>query len=97
MHIPRTGLARAISKMGYCSRSAAAQKISAGEVSVNGRIVHDPERAVQIPRDRIEIDGQLLYAVRKVYVMLDKPRGVVPTASHEKHQRTLYQLLPQSI
>jgi 23S rRNA pseudouridine2605 synthase len=97
MQIRRTGLARALSKLGYCSRSAAVQTISPGNVTVNGRIVRDPERAVRIGRDRIEIDSQMLVAAPKVFFMLNKPRGVVTTASDEKQRKTVYELLANDV
>src|SRR5436309_2087926 len=56
--LKRVGLARAISKLGYCSRSRAAQLIAAGRVKWNGTVRRDPETPVHLEKDRIEIDGQ---------------------------------------
>ena len=39
----RIGLARALSKLGYCSRSKAAELIRAGRVKLNGCLQRDPE------------------------------------------------------
>jgi 23S rRNA pseudouridine2605 synthase len=97
MQVRRTGLARALSKLGYCSRSAAFEKIRGGEVSVNGRVVRNPEQPVQIGRDRIAVEGQMLGAARKVYFMMNKPRGVVTTASDEKQRKTVCDLLAKEI
>jgi len=97
VQIRRTGLARALSKLGYCSRSLAAEKISAGEVKLNGRVVRDPETSIHIGRDRIEVEGESLNAARKIYLLLNKPRGVITTASDEKQRRTVYGLLTNSI
>lgn len=86
----RVGIARAISKAGYCSRSDAAQLVAAGRVALNGCIVRDFEAAVQPGRDRIEIDGQPLAAAARHYLLLNKPRGLVTTARDEQGRDTVY-------
>jgi 23S rRNA pseudouridine2605 synthase len=93
----RIGLARALSKLGYCSRSKAFDLIRAGRVLLNGGIYRDPEAPVRWERDRIEVDGQRLAAHAKVYVMLNKPRGVVTTASDEKGRETVYAHLNEGL
>ena len=93
----RIGLARALSKLGYCSRSRAFDLIRAGRVGLNGRICHDPEAPVRSEHDRIEVDGQELTARAKVYLMLNKPRGVVSTASDEQGRETVYGYLDEDL
>ncbi len=93
----KVGLARALSKLGYCSRSRAAELIAAGRVKWNGAVRRDPETPVHIGKDRIEIDGQPLANSSKIYLTLNKPRGVVTTAADEKGRETVYAYLPKDL
>jgi 23S rRNA pseudouridine2605 synthase len=93
----RVGLARALSKLGYCSRSQAAALIRAGRVRLNGAARRDPETPAHLERDRIEVDGLAIAAASKIYLMLNKPRGVVTTASDEKDRPTVYSLLDAAL
>jgi 23S rRNA pseudouridine2605 synthase len=87
------GLGRALSKAGYCSRSRAAELIRAGRVSLNGMIRYDPETPVSGKHDQIAVDGSLLEPKEKIYLMMNKPRGVLTTASDEKGRDTVYGVL----
>jgi len=93
----RVGLARALSKQGYCSRSEAAKLIRAGRVRLNGVTRLDPETSVRLERDRIEVDREPVAAETRIYVMLNKPRGVVTTASDESGRQTVYSLLGKNL
>ncbi len=95
--LKKVGLARALSKLGYCSRSRAAELIAAGRVKLNGAVRRDPEMPVHLGKDRIEIDGQPLAGSAKIYLALNKPRGVVTTASDEKGRETVYSCLPENL
>jgi len=95
--LKKVGLARALSKLGYCSRSSAAELIVAGRVKCNGAVRRDPETPVHIGKDRIEIDGQPLANSSKIYLTLNKPRGVVTTAADEKGRETVYAYLPKDL
>jgi len=91
--IRRIGLARALSKLGYCSRSQAAGLVRAGRVRLNGNVRRDPETPVRLERDRIVVDGGAVAPAQKIYLMMNKPRGLVTTASDEKGRDTVYALL----
>jgi 23S rRNA pseudouridine2605 synthase len=93
----RVGLARALSKFGYCSRSRACNLIHAGRVTLNGGICRNPEAPVRAERDRIEVDGAEVAARARVYLMLNKPRGAVTSASDEKGRETVYAYLDESM
>ena len=86
-------MARALSKLGFCSRSRAAELIRAGRVRLNGEVRRQPETPVRLDRDVIEVDGQALKPAAKRYVMLNKPRGLVTTAADEQGRESVYDLL----
>jgi 23S rRNA pseudouridine2605 synthase len=86
-------LARALSKLGYCSRSQGAELIRAGRVQLNGALRRDPETPARPGQDRIAIDGHAIDEQKKIYLMMNKPRGVVTTASDEKGRDTVYGVL----
>jgi 23S rRNA pseudouridine2605 synthase len=89
------GLARAISKMGYCSRSRAEEAIRAGRVRINGAVRRNVETPVHLGKDRLEIDGREIKEAEKIYFMLNKPRGIVTTASDERGRETIYSFLQE--
>lgn len=89
----RHGLARVLSKAGLCSRSRAQQWIAAGRVSVNGKVVLDAERATDQQSECIAIDGIAVSVAQRVCIALNKPRGIVVSASDEQGRETVYDLL----
>jgi 23S rRNA pseudouridine2605 synthase len=90
-------LARALSKLGFCSRSRAALLIRDGKVRLNGTAPHNPETPVRLGVDRIEVQGQRVESAEKIYLMLNKPRGIVTSAADEKGRDTVYSLLPKNV
>jgi 23S rRNA pseudouridine2605 synthase len=96
-HANRVGLARALSKLGFCSRARAFELIRQGKVSLNGSAVKNPETPVRLDKDRIQVDGKRLAAAEKIYLMLNKPRGIITTAADEKGRDTVYWLLPSGL
>jgi 23S rRNA pseudouridine2605 synthase len=87
---PRHGVARALSKAGVASRTQAAAWVREGRVSVAGRVVRDPEHPVRAGLDEVSVDGQPVGAEARVYLALNKPRGLVTTANDEKGRDTVY-------
>ncbi|MEZ5463787.1 MAG: pseudouridine synthase [Lysobacteraceae bacterium] len=86
----RVGIARLMSKRGLCSRSEAAKLVLAGRVLLNGRKVSDPEHPCDEHADRVQVDGEATLVAEPVYLMLNKPRGLLCTASDEHGRETVY-------
>ena len=90
---PRHGLARVLSKLGVCSRSQAEKAVREGRVRVDGKVVLDPERPADAQRQRITLDGEAVAAGERIYIALNKPRGIVVSAADERGRDTVYDLL----
>jgi 23S rRNA pseudouridine2605 synthase len=70
--------------------------IRSGQVGVNGTIRRDPETPVRVEHDRIAVNGRLVEPQAKIYLLMNKPRGAVTTASDEKGRETVYSVLASS-
>ncbi len=87
-------LQRALSKLGFCSRSEALKYIQSGKVAVNGLIVTNSHQWINIVDDSITVDGKPIEKKTFLYVLFNKPKGVITTKSDELGRKTIYNVLP---
>ena len=91
---PLKTLERVLSKAGLGSRTEARKWIGAGRVKVNGRVEGDPNRWVDLERDRIALDDKPLQKAETTYLLLHKPTGYLTTYKDPEGRPTIYDLLP---
>ena len=82
-----------IANSGVCSRREADNLILAGVVTVNGEVVTELGTKVNINTDDIRFNGERLKGETKVYIVMNKPKGYVTTASDPHADRTVMDLL----
>jgi 23S rRNA pseudouridine2605 synthase len=88
-------LNKALSHAGLCARRKADELIFAGAVRVNGEVVAEPGRRVDLDRDRIDVNGVPLAAsAPPCHLMLHKPVRVVSTARDPEGRTTVLDLVP---
>ena len=82
-----------IANSGVCSRREADTLIQAGVVTVNGEVVTELGTKVNVYKDEIKFNGEKLKGEEKVYLVMNKPKGYVTTASDPHAEKTVMELL----
>jgi pseudouridine synthase len=90
---PSQTLERTMSKAGVGSRTEARRWIHARRVTVNGRVIENPDHGVDPRRDRIRFDGRPLEPKARVYILLYKPAGYLTTYRDPEQRPTVYDLI----
>lgn len=87
-------ISRALALAGIDSRRKCEAHVEKGDVKVNGEVVRDLGRQVDIGKDEILFRGARLDFEKPVYFILNKPAGFVTTASDPHAEKTVFDLLP---
>ena len=78
------------------SRADAKLKIRKGQVSVGGKVVGDPAFSVCPEKDLITLDGQAVVFKKFIYIVMNKPKGIL-SASSDKKRQTVVDLVPKEL
>lgn len=62
-------------------------------MSVGGRVIRDPYHPTMVDGDQLSVDGERVKSVNCVYVLFNKPRGLVVSKTDEKGRATIYTAL----
>ncbi|MDX2241863.1 MAG: pseudouridine synthase [Leptolyngbyaceae cyanobacterium bins.302] len=92
-------LQKVLSQQGIASRRHAEQLIVAGRVLVNQQVAHLGQK-VDPMRDQITIDGVSINSAQppdRIYLLLNKPVGVISTCEDPRSRRTVLDLLPEKL
>lgn len=81
-----------IANAGICSRREADEMIATGVITVNGEICTQLGTLVG-PNDKVQFGGQTLKAEKKVYLLMNKPKGYITTSDDPEDRKTVMDLL----
>jgi len=84
-----------VARSGLCSRRAAAEVIATGRVTINGQVVTEKGWHVQ-DGDDVRVDGIAARPERLVYLVMNKPIGVITTMSDPERRVTVVKYLPDT-
>lgn len=92
-----TTLLKALTEGGIGSRRKVTEAIKSGKVTVNGVVAENFRQPIKLGIDRIVFEGRAvkLQAEPVVYLMLNKPKGLLSTTSDERGRRTVMDILPE--
>ena len=90
---PLKTLERVLSKAGLGSRVEARRWVHARRVTVNGKVVENPDHWIDLERDEVKFDDEPLAARDRMYLLLYKPKGYLTTYKDPEGRPTVYELV----
>ena len=89
-------LDKILASQGTLSRRDVKEIMKKGRVSVNGAVVKDSSFKVNINKDEVSLDGEKIILKKHIYIMMNKPQGVVSASEGEKEE-TVVDLVPDDL
>jgi 23S rRNA pseudouridine2605 synthase len=88
-----TRINKFLASCGVASRRKAEELILEGRVTVNDRVVDQLSFQVGEGKDIVKVDGEKISIKKHLYILLNKPKGVVSTTSDEKKRKTVVDII----
>lgn len=88
-------LDKILSNSGFGTRREVKKLVRFGEVLINGERIRDPEFHVDLDKDQISVDGEILSVEKHSYFMMNKKAGAVCSTKSDSHQ-TVYEFLDEA-
>lgn len=93
--LPGERLQKYLARCGVASRRRAEELIAAGAVTVNGRVARELGVRVEADRDVVRVRGERVQAPQRlIYLLLNKPAGVVTSVSDPQGRSVVLDLVP---
>lgn len=89
-------LDKIIASQGKLSRSEVKKMIKSGRITLDGKVPKNGDIKIDPTTSQIKIDGELLNYKKHIYIMLNKPQGVI-SASNDRTQKTVIDLVPAEL
>lgn len=84
----------ALSHAGVASRRKVVSIIEEGRVSVGGKVIREKGYPVNPDKDEILVDGRKIKIRRKIYILLNKPKGMITSRYDPEGRKTVFNILP---
>lgn len=86
-----------VAHCGICSRRKADEYIKQGLIKVSGKLVKEPGTRIK-PTDEVQYKGKIIKPeVRRIYVLMNKPKGTITTSSDDKGRKTVMDLIGSDV
>lgn len=89
-------LDKILASQGTLSRKDVKEIIKKGRVTLNGKVIRDSAVKIDAEKDKVCLDGEELSLKKHIYIMLNKPQGVV-SASDSDTDKTVVDLVPDEL